>query len=286
MVTTPEPTEPEVEPEDPGIRYHDGSNHPQWPSKVVPTPALTAAVQALGFERLGVLVASADTGPENFEGEDQALIRSVDGAEAVFVWRTPDALVYAVPSPYFGGDVLMFRSVLSDGAVVETVTRPARAPNVVGSGWFAPPLWPRHDLPAVGFLLELVAGAPEAVFARHRERLASFAASRGASPVPFHDMDRVVRTSEVVTLRAQGPMLVLLRWMLVFMLVRAGLSVALPIVFCGGGWWTGWWWEGLALAGLSPLVLRWLARGLVGENALVALPWAARRVTGPPPEPF
>lgn len=240
-----------------GLAYLDGSNHAHWKEHVDVAPAFEAELLAAGFTPLGLLVAvpsdGGTVGSELFEGDDQALLAAQERGTATRVFLAPDRRTFAVPSSYFGGPVVTLRSLRADGFIVETVTAPARAPDVAPQGLtdrlLPRHVWPRPHAPRAGQSVVLAPGPLAAVLAAHEAH-----ASRLGDVRPVDDMDAVVQSFARSFAVSERVTLLVLRWT-VFGLVAGGLVlVGAPIVACAGLWGRSPW---LGVAGglLAPFVV-------------------------------
>lgn len=142
--------------------------------------AEVAALTALGFTLLGRVAIHLDDvhSSATVYREPDATWFIQNAARPSTTLRSPDGGTCVSLSPWFDDTpYLMFRSQLTDGAVVETRTRVGRGPRRAGKG-------PPHDDTlgaAPGRLIQIAEGTPEAQWASHQARLAAVVAARGAS---------------------------------------------------------------------------------------------------------
>jgi hypothetical protein len=161
----------------------------------------TGALEALGFTRLC-----------------RVTVGSGKAISQVWVSREGDAFAEPEwmpgPAPH-----LSFRSVLPDGTILQTSTPRVGKVRLI-------PFWTRQHHPKAGYLLEERAGMPHELWARHRERVAEAARSRGgasaldASLAVFLDLAN--RTVKLARARAR-----LAQWvgLALFLAVAIPLSV-------------------------------------------------------------
>ena len=240
-----------------GLNYLDGSNHAHWKAHVDVAPAFEAELLAAGFVAFGLLVAVPSdgemVGADLFEGDDQVLLASQERGTATRVFLSPDRRTFAVPSSYFGGPVVTVRSLRADGFIVETVTAPARAPDVASSGLtdrlLPRHLWPRPHAPRAAQSVRLVPGTLAAVLVAHE------AHAQGHGEVrQVDDMDAVVQSFARSFAVSERVTLLVLRWTVFGLVAGALVLVGAPLVACAGLWGRSPW---LGVAGglLAPFVV-------------------------------
>ncbi|OGO40736.1 MAG: hypothetical protein A2W36_01300 [Chloroflexi bacterium RBG_16_58_14] len=160
-------------------------------------PALRQALLDLGFQTIGLLECRAP-GAINFEGmkrfvnaDDLAMMAdATENGEVDEVLTSHDRTIFATVDTFFGGPVVVMRTIFENGVVVETVTRPERGalraeknsglPLVGGlagkMAFGSLPLWARQDRPRWGYHVELVdTNQPSELWQRHRQRIAELA---------------------------------------------------------------------------------------------------------------
>ncbi len=138
------------------------------------------ALQNAGFSYLGLLQINTRLRfkPEEArrhlpDPDGEILEDSLKNGEIVIVFTHPDKCAFASIENYFGEAILSLRTMLEDGTVIETTTRPARkhkSANVIGSpqritglmisalmaNTVGPgELWPRTNRPQAGYYVQL-----------------------------------------------------------------------------------------------------------------------------------
>ena len=147
--------------------------------------AYTGALQALGFRPL-------------------CRVAVGQGKQAAQVWVSGDETAFAEPEWMPGPrPMLVFRTALSDGAIIQTSTPREGAARFI-------PFWTRQHQPKAGYYLEEHAGMPHELWARHQAKVAEVSGARGARVLPhggghvFLDMaERTVRLARGRTRTAQ-----------------------------------------------------------------------------------
>lgn len=199
------------------IHFKDVTRDPTALERIGANQDLRDELLASGFAPVGLLeVAAAGdlAGPQldnMVAGPDSELLRqATKQGEIDEVLRSPDRKSFVLIDKYFDGPLLVFRTVLENGLVVETTMQPRRAPQIeflplgtAGGGLLGnlmnklmnlalpkPPLWVRENWPSAGYFLELVAERRvRALWKRHGERVSQIQQQHNASIPPHDNLD-------------------------------------------------------------------------------------------------
>jgi hypothetical protein len=158
-----------------------------WGEAVDRIPEHREALEALGFRCLGLVGLRPDEEAGNFyAGEDEAMGERFRSGQATEVWGSPDERAIAVPASFAAGPVLTFLSADAEGRIVETTTRPKRAPILREPGPTPPPLWHRSSSARDGVDVALIDTRDvAALWSEHRRRA-------GDRPAPPHTLELAV----------------------------------------------------------------------------------------------
>lgn len=162
--------------------YQDVSDDPDAARQVAFGVAGRQALEENGFQYLGILRINTnlrfnpDEAQRLLPGPDGILLSdSLKNGEFVLVFTCPNKQAFATVENYFGEAVISLRTLLEDGRVIETTTRPARKPktaNVIATpqrvtGLMATAImantigpgeaWPRTHRPQAGYHQQLLA---------------------------------------------------------------------------------------------------------------------------------
>ena len=180
-------------------------------------PALRQALLDLGFQSIGVLEGKS---PDmiNFEvmkrfinPDDLAMMAdAVENGELEDILTSHDRTIFAAVNRFFGGPVVVMRTILQNGVVVETVIRPQRGAlpaagkKVIGSM----PLWARQDRPHWGYHVELVDTSQlSELWQRHRQRINELSKALQTSIPPQDNLPLYIalsqRSHEITTYAGQ-----------------------------------------------------------------------------------
>ena len=139
------------------------------------------------------------------------MVRATEEGEVENVFTSHDRRIFAAVNTFFGGPVVVMRTIFENGVVVETVTRPKRGAlpveksvdvalvdRLVGkmtSGNM--PLWARQDRPQWGYHVELVdTEQPSELWQRHRQRIDELAQKLQTSLPPQDNLPLYIALSQ------------------------------------------------------------------------------------------
>lgn len=244
---------------DPERRFHhaDVTGSADAEERAQKMPEVRASFEDLGFHRLGFFEWRSSS--QELKGDVWEILAS------------PSAKAFLELQRFRGRPVPSLRTVLDDGAIVETRIKPPRS-------FLSGLTWMSQDHPRAGFFYEAVKQAtPAELFERHEARVQEVAEGRGVSPIAHDSMEvharlvdramRVHRFRKTVTLA--------------LMLTCFPIAAVLAVLFVRG-----------MLAGKdldTPLtgpetLLLWLARlgcPLLANAGPWVGPWIARRLPFP-----
>ncbi len=191
--------------------YTDVTGNPDAEGRADQLPELREALLTLGFKRVGFLEARSSDSPARqaqmtlmFEKDNDAeLVRRVlTEGQVTEITASQDETAFAELERFFDDQLIELRTILEDGAIIETTTKPMGRPQrrdpikglrdifesallqrfmnwVRGDRVF---LWATEHHPRAGYYLELVDNSSaERLWHRHRQRVAAIAESRGTS---------------------------------------------------------------------------------------------------------
>lgn len=179
------------------VVYRDVTQNPDATGKANHGPALRDALITAGFTHVGLLEVRV---PNLLTPAcRQQLMNSSDGilmldllenGEITEILTSPDQRAFASVERYFGGPVVCIRTILEDGVIVETSTRPKRAPQLSTPSeatdnqisklvqWLLriargePALWPRQNWPRAGYYLTLIdTDDAQVIWQHHRQQV-------------------------------------------------------------------------------------------------------------------
>lgn len=180
-------------------------------------PALRQTLSDLGFQSIGVLECKSP-GMINFEAmtrfvnpADLAMMAdAAENGELEEILTSHDRTIFAAVNRFFGGPVVVMRTILQNGVVVETVTRPQRGALPVAGKMVisSMPLWARQDRPRWGYHVELVdTSQPSELWQRHRQRINELSKALQTSIPPQDNLPLYIvlsqRSHEITTYAGQ-----------------------------------------------------------------------------------
>src|SRR5512143_1169478 len=116
------------------ILYRDVSHDPAAEEKALHAPELRQALLDCGFRRVGLLEAYSDKPhiPEmilSSHSPDARLIKqSLERGEVDEILTSFDQHTFGSVERFFGGPVVILRTIFENGVIVDTTTKPARRP--------------------------------------------------------------------------------------------------------------------------------------------------------------
>lgn len=184
------------------IIYRDVTGNLDAEPRASHAPELRTVLATCGFQRVGLLeVRYTDTtGLEEFRrlltGSDADLLQDIiEHGETVEILTSRDERAFASVEPYYGGPVVVIRTIFEPGIVVETAMKPHWRPpsraapllpfylkynplvdritswigdHILGSS----ELWPRSHAPGAGLYVALVdTRDPAALWQHHQQRV-------------------------------------------------------------------------------------------------------------------
>ncbi len=198
------------------ILYRDVSHDPAAEEKALHAPKLRQALLDCGFRRVGLLEAYSDK-PHisemilNSDSPDARQIKqALQQGEVDEILTSPDQHTFASVERFFGGPVVILRTIFENGAIVDTTTKPARRPDFGRTAlgvpekaqssppgqivtWLMkramgePPLWARENWPHAGYHLELMDTRDVvALWRRHQQRVIDFRKALSVE-IPLHN---------------------------------------------------------------------------------------------------
>ncbi|MGO4342168.1 hypothetical protein [Pedococcus sp. 2YAF34] len=232
-----------------------------WLIEYAHHPELASELEDLGLVPAGCLV--LDNGHDlslewsaAYEQDIQRyFLENAERPEPILV--TPDGTVSAEVGDWYGGASLRVRTLLADGALVETKLR-----------WPVFPPWPKRmqhgrrltDLEtemtrhcARGRSIVVADGSPAQVLARHRDHVSEAERERTTVAVPLRSMDDVENIANAAFAHAQQVETAGLLLVGVLHVVGGLLAVAALLL----GWLVGPWW--LCLFAVPVVALAWWA---------------------------
>ena len=180
-------------------------------------PALRQALLDLGFQSIGVLECKSPdminfAAMKRFVNPDDLAMMAdaAENGELEEILTSHDRTIFAAVNRFFGGPVVVMRTIFQNGVVVETVTRPQRGAlpaagkKVIGSM----PLWARQDRPRWGYHVELVdTDQLSELWQRHRQRINELSKALQTSIPPQDNLALYIalsqRSHEITTYAGQ-----------------------------------------------------------------------------------
>ncbi len=194
------------------ILYRDVSHDPTAEQKALHAPELRQALLDCGFRRVGLLETYSDKPniPEmilNSDSPDARLIKqALEQGDVDEILTSPDQHTLGSVERFFGGPVVILRTIFENGVIVDTTTKPARRPDFGGTmpgipgGIVAglmkrtlgePPLWVRENWPHAGYYLELMDTCDvSALWRRHQQRVIDCKQTTNVA-IPLHNSLRL-----------------------------------------------------------------------------------------------
>ena len=200
------------------VTYCDITGEAGAAERVYHAPELRGALLDLGFQSVGLLESKApgtldaEKMAPYIKAEDLALmVEATENGEVEEVFTSHDRMIFAAVNAFFGGPVVVMRTIFENGVVVETVTRPKRGslPAEAPPGLKSPldmlinkvtfgsmPLWTRQDRPRWGYHVELVdTDQPSVLWQRHRQRIDELAKTLQTSTRPQDNLPLYIALS-------------------------------------------------------------------------------------------
>lgn len=195
------------------MRFLDVSADPESRERAQDTLGAADSLRAAGFETVGYV-------------EDRISERSLVHE----VMRSPDSTALAMPEDHFGQPFVVLRTLLDDGTMVETGSRPR------GHRRLVPHTRVMHR--AAGVEVRLVGADADAVWPAHRRHVEDVRRKRGSPVGPHEDIALYSamgeRATKVMRVRMTATFAALVLVLLVVALVNADLFFDMPAwVFFG-----------------------------------------------------
>lgn len=228
------------------VLYSDVTGDAQALASANRPEAMVRALEGLGYRSVCLLRTS--TLPD----DDTPL------SEVNELFSSPDGRAYAEPETFFAREAVALRTMLSDGAIVDTtlLLDPAQGSSPF-QRWLVRLRWPRRNRPGAGYYFDRMEDKRfDLLQARHVERLERIARERGAHIPPHTTFERYVDLSrQGLRISADGTLVDLL-----IIVLTLPLAVFLPLL--------------LALALHSPDITRaWFY--LAAAPLALVVPWIA-----------
>ncbi len=191
------------------ILYRDVSNDPSAEEKALHAPELRQALLDCGFRRVGLLETYSHQRHMppmilNSNSPDAQLIKqALEQGEVDEILTSSDQHTLGSIERFFGGPVVILRTIFENGVIVDTTTKPARRPEFGGTmpgGIVAGlmsrtmgelPLWVRENWPHAGYYLELMDTCDVAtLWRRHQQRVIDCRQTTNVA-IPLHNSLRL-----------------------------------------------------------------------------------------------